>query len=69
MSDTFNNIEEINKTWFKNNVKVKLGDVYCQKWSNSVFNNSVCVNYRVMTKVKKLQDYIIQLPKQYIYPF
>ena len=69
MSDTFNNIADINKIWFKNNIKVKLADVYCQKWSNSVFYNSVCTNYRAMTKVKKLQNYIIQLPKQYIYPF
>ena len=41
MSDSFHNIADINKSWFKNNIKVKLVDFYCQKWSNLVSNNSV----------------------------
>ena len=30
-------------------------------------NNSTCLNYRVMTIVKKTQNYILKLPKQYVY--
>ena len=67
MSDCFYNTASLSKAWFKNTVKVKLNEVYAQRWAESVFNNSACINYRAMTIVKKMQNYILKLPKPYIY--
>ena len=55
------------KSWFKNNTKIRLKNIYIHKWSESVFNNTVCLNYRAMTVVKKTQTYILDLPKKYVY--
>ena len=55
MSNIFHNISDVNKQWFKNTVKLRLSDIHNQKWSESVFNNSVHLNYRVMIMQKKLQ--------------
>ena len=67
MSSTFNDITNVNKIWFKNTIKLKLNDIYNQNWSIAVFNNSVCLNYRVMTDRKYLQNYLLKLPSQYMY--
>ena len=67
MSSTFNDVANINKVWFKNTIKLKLNDIYNQNWSNSVFNNSICLNYRVMSDRKHLQEYLLRLPSQYMY--
>ena len=67
MSSTFNNITNVNKIWFKNTIKLKLDDIYNQNWSTSVFNNSVCLNYRVMSDRKHLKNYLLKLPSQYMY--
>ena len=65
MSSTFNNITNVNKVWFKNTIKLKLDDIYNQNWSTSVFNNSICLNYRVMSDRKNLKNYLLKLPSQY----
>ena len=67
MSYLFHNIEITNKNWFKNTVKLKLKDICEQEWVDSVFSNTTCLNYRAMTNCRKLQDYLINLPRQYIY--
>ena len=67
MSDLFNDITDENKTWIKKNTKTRLNNIYTQTWSETVSNNSTCLNYRVMTIVKKTQNYILKLPKQYVY--
>ena len=67
MSSTFNNIANISKVWFKNTIKLKLNDIYNQNWSNEVFNNSICLNYRVMTDRKHLKNYLLKLPSQYMH--
>ena len=51
MSDCFYNTASLSKVWFKNTIKVKFNEVYAQKWTESVFNNSACINYRAMTIV------------------
>ena len=63
----FDNITRECKTWFRNSVKVKLEEWYAKKWSDTVFNNSSCLNYRGMTLVKKIQNYVLKLPKCYVY--
>ena len=63
----FDNITRECKTWFGNSVKVKLEELYAKKWSESVYNNDSCLNYRAMTLVKRMQNYILKLPKCYIY--
>ena len=69
MSNLFidNNIENVNKTWFKNTIKLKLNDIYKQTWSEEVFSNGICVNYRIMTGGKQLQEYLTKLPKPYMF--
>ena len=67
MSSSFNSITNDNKTWFKNTIKQKLNDIYHQNWSATVFSNSTCINYRVMTVHKNLQKYLLKLPSQYRY--
>ena len=67
MSSTFDNITNIGKVWFKNTIKLRLNDIYNQNWSNEVFNNSICLNYRVMTDCKHLKNYLLKLPSQYMY--
>ena len=67
MSSLFDVITNTKKSWFKNNTKVRLNNIYTHIWSESVFNNSVCLNYRAMTVVKKTQNYILKLPKKYVY--
>ena len=63
----FDNITRECKTWFGNSVKVKLEELYAKKWSDTVYDNSSCINYRAMTLVKRMQNYILKLPKCYIY--
>ena len=67
MSNCFDNITNMNNNWFKNTIKLKINDSYNQIWSAYVFNNSTCLNYRVMTERKFLQDYLLKLPSQYMY--
>ena len=67
MSSLFDVVANTSKSWFKNNTKIRLNNLYAHKWSEAVFNNSVCLNYRVMTVVKKTQNYILKLPKKYVY--
>ena len=69
MSYLFNNIANTNTNWFKNTVKLKLKDIYEQKWKETVFSNTICLNYRAMTKYRKLQNYFLNLPSQYMYAF
>ena len=65
----FNDIYFIAKNPFKNSIKLRLKDIYDQKWAESVFNNSVCLNYRAMTTQKKLKSYLVNLPSQYMFAF
>ena len=67
MSNIFNRPNDLNKTWFKNTIKLRLSDIHNQRWSETVFNNGVCINYRVMTKHSKLKGYLTTLPKKYMY--
>ena len=53
MSSLFDIVADTEKSWFKNNAKLRLNNIYANKWSESVFNNSVCLNYRLMTVVEK----------------
>ena len=63
----FDNVDIIpGPTWFKNKIKLRLSDIYNQKWSSEVANNSACLSYRQMTQKKTLQKYF-KLPRQYIY--
>ena len=55
----FDNITKECKTWFGNSVKVKLEELYAKKWSETVYNNSSCLNYRGMTLVKQMQNYLV----------
>ena len=55
------------KNQFKTLTKLRLKDIYDQKWAESVFNNSICLNYRAMTTQKKLKGYLLNLPSQYMF--
>ena len=57
-----------NAEWFKNKIKLRLGDIYNQKWSSEIAYNSTCLNYRIMTEKKTLQRYF-NLPRKYLYSF
>ena len=63
----FDNITKECKKWFKISTKARLEEFYAKRWSESVHNNSSCLNYRAMTLVKRTQNYVSKLPKQYIY--
>ena len=67
MSNIFQDITNDHKTWLKKNTKENLEGIYARKWSETVFNNSACINYRAMSLVKKTQNYILKLPKRYTY--
>ena len=66
-SNLFDNVRDLpGPTWFKNKIKLRLSDIYNQKWSSDVTNNSVCLNYRLMTDQKTLQKYF-DLPRQHMH--
>ena len=67
MSYLFNDLSSIGKDYFRNTIKLRLSDIHNQNWSDSVSNNSTCINYSLMTEQKKLQDYLLKLPDQYMY--
>ena len=67
MSNLFENLENVNKNWFKHTVKLKLSDIYSQKWSTEVFSNGTCINYRAMTVSKQLQPYLFKIPKIFMH--
>ena len=67
MSHLFNDITNVNISWFIDTAKKRLNDIYNQNWSDQVFSNSTCLNYRAMTTQKKIQNYLIKLPSQYMY--
>ena len=45
----FNDVSFINKNQFKNSMKIRLKNIDDQKYAESVFNNSFCLNYTSMT--------------------
>ena len=63
----FNDTNSFNNNQFKNSIKLRLKDIYDQKWAESVFNNSVCLNYRAMNTQKILKEYLVNLPSQYMF--
>ena len=66
-SNLFDNVRDLpGPIWFKNKIKLRLSDIYNQKWSSDKTNNSVCLNYRLMTDQKALQKYF-NLPRQHMY--
>ena len=66
-SNLFDNVRDLpGPIWFKNKIKLRLSDIYNQKWSSDKTNNSVCLNYRLMTDQKTLQKYF-NLPRQHMY--
>ena len=67
MSNIFHDITNDHKTWLKKNTRLNLEGIYARKWSETVFNNSACINYRAMSLVKKTQNYLLKLPKRYAY--
>ena len=66
MSSLFDVITNTRKSWFKNNTKVRLNNIYAHIWSESVVNKSVYLNYKAMTVVKK-KTYILKLQKKNVY--
>ena len=67
-SNLFASPTEIPGERFKINIKLRLNDIYNQKQSADVANNSICRNYQLMSVQKNLQKYF-KLPSQYIYTF
>ena len=63
----FDNVTIECKNWLRNSTKVRLEEYYAKKWSDTVYKNSSCLNYRAMTLVKRTQNYVLKLPKYYIY--
>ena len=63
----FDNVTKECKNWFKNTTKTRLEEFYAKKWSDTVYSNSSCLNYRAMTLIKKKQNYVLKLPKYYVY--
>ena len=57
-----NDINLVNKNQFKNSIKLRLKDIYDQKWAESVFNNSICLNYRAMTTKKTAKKLLNKSP-------
>ena len=55
------------KNWFKIITKTRLEEFYAKRWSETVHNNSSCLNYRAMTLSKRTQNYVSKLPKPYIH--
>ena len=66
-SHLLNDIHFVDKNHFKNSIKLRLKDIYDQKWAESVSNNSICLNYRAMTTKKQLKSYLTNLPSQYMF--
>ena len=56
-----NDINFVDKNYFKNSIKLRLKDIYDQKWAESVFNNSICLNYRAMTTKKNSIKVTLQI--------
>ena len=63
----FDNVTKECKLWFRNSTKARLEELYAKRWSDTVYNNSSCLNYRAMTLAKRAQDYVLKLPKCYVY--
>ena len=64
MSNIFQDITNDHKTWLKKNTKENLEGIYARKWSETVFNNSACINYRAMSLVKKDSKLYIKIAKE-----
>ena len=63
----FDNVTKECRNWFKKSIKDRLEELYAKIWSDTVFNNDACINYRAMTLVKRTQNYVLKLPKYYVY--
>ena len=66
-SNLFTNPSNMSGEWFKIHIKLRLNDIYNQKWSDDVAKNSICQNYKIMAVEKQLQEYLKVLPSQYMY--
>lgn len=51
-----------NRNCFKKVIKERLKNTYETKWSNDVFNNSKCYNYRMFKKSLIIENYLLKLP-------
>merc|ERR1711888_289624 len=53
MTNIFDDTLNVSKMCLKNNARLRLKDFCAQKWTDEVYKNSTCYNYRAMTVVKK----------------
>ena len=54
-----NQTVEDNVNIFKNRIKLRLSDIYKQKWSDEVFNNSKCMMYRIIKSEHVFDKYLL----------
>lgn len=54
----------VSKSWLKNNVRLKLSDIFSQTWNEEVMKNSHCTNYRIFKNSLQIEKYITTLDKK-----
>ena len=51
---------------FKNMIKTRLNDQYCQLWRSDVFESNKCLNYRIFKHTLSTETYLLNLPLKYL---
>ena len=52
---------EMNRLWLKKALKLRLNDIFHQKWNMMLNDNSRCTNYRIFKDSLNAEDYLIKL--------
>lgn len=63
-----NQANGISFNWFKETVKIKLTDQYKQEWHDLMFNNPLCINYRLFKCNFNFENFLISLPRNLSMP-
>ena len=55
----------VNLNVFKNMIKTRLNEQYCQLWKSDVFESNKCLNYRIFEHTLSLEIYLLNLALKY----
>ena len=53
---------------FKNMIKTRLNDQYCQLCRSDVFESNKCLNYRIFKHTLSIETYLLNLPLNFVKP-
>ena len=61
MSNIWEDNSQFSSVWLKSSLDLRLNDIDRQNWSDEVYRNRLCFNYRIFKQELVLEDYLLKL--------